>query len=803
MRESGRDQRPDTFGGSNLRRTRVAAAALAAISATSVALTLTATPTVAATTSKGADQQATQTKHADDLVPAWRAHYDELRQQAVQQRLRDGGTGAVEKVGHGRYARVAQTGTDRIFVVLAEFGDTRHSAYPDDPESGAQRFDGPLHNEIPKPNRKEDNSTLWQKDYDQAYFKHMYFDRMKNFYEQQSSGKYSISGAVTDWVKVPFNEARYGSDSCGAQDCSVGFLIRDALAEWTQDKLDAGWDMPRIEAYLATFDKQDRYDFDEDGDFTEPDGYIDHFQIVHAGGDQADGDPIFASDAIWSHRGNADVHGLGEGPGPAVGGVNVGEGGISDPSGSKVQIPDNPTGVWVSDYTIQPENGGLSVFSHEFGHDLGLPDLYDTASGDNNVEHWDLMAQSRGTLPSDDGIGDQPQSFGAWDKFQLGWLDYDVVRSGRTATRTIRPNSSTSGASANGLIVVLPDKQVTFDYGQPCDGCGEKFFYSGQGNSLDNTMTLPVDGGGELTAQVRYDIEEAWDYAFLEVSSDDGETWESIPTSESYEGADQGSFNPDGTGITGTTDGRWVDLTASVPDGTTTIRWRYLTDIAATYPGFQVDQIALDGTTIGTAEANEGWAMEGFRAVPSTEVKPFLNAYFVDNRQYVGRDKVLSHVYNFGRAGTKKENLVDFFRYSPGALITYWDTSYPDNDVSSHPGGGELLPVDAHPEFQHAPDGSILRTKVLTADSAFSLKKVRAQKMHYEGKRYTLDAQRAVPTFDDTLDWWYGNDEHTTGEHDGFYQPGWFGVDVPKTGTTISVVKVNRNKVMTVKVGRS
>ena len=36
------------------------------------------------------------------------------------------------------------------------------------------------------------------------------------------------------------------------------------------------------------------------------------------------------------------------------------------------------TGLWVADYTIQPENGGVSVFAHEYAHDLGLPDEYDT-----------------------------------------------------------------------------------------------------------------------------------------------------------------------------------------------------------------------------------------------------------------------------------------------------------------------------------------------------------------------------------------------------------------------------------------
>ena len=70
----------------------------------------------------------------------------------------------------------------------------------------------------------------------------MYFNRMKSFYEDQSSGKYSIDGDVTEWVKVPFNEARYGRDFCGGIVCTnTWFLIRDALAEWTQAKLDAGW----------------------------------------------------------------------------------------------------------------------------------------------------------------------------------------------------------------------------------------------------------------------------------------------------------------------------------------------------------------------------------------------------------------------------------------------------------------------------------------------------------------------------------------------------------------------------------
>lgn len=45
----------------------------------------------------------------------------------------------------------------------------------------------------------------------------------------------------------------------------------------------AGKTLEEINAYLSQFDVWDRYDFDGDGDFDEPDGYIDTFQSVHAG----------------------------------------------------------------------------------------------------------------------------------------------------------------------------------------------------------------------------------------------------------------------------------------------------------------------------------------------------------------------------------------------------------------------------------------------------------------------------------------------------------------------------------------
>ena len=66
-----------------------------------------------------------------------------------------------------------------MFVILAEFGNDRHTSYPDqdtDPTTqGPATFLGPLHNAIPEPDRTVDNSTKWQSDFTPDYFRNVYF----------------------------------------------------------------------------------------------------------------------------------------------------------------------------------------------------------------------------------------------------------------------------------------------------------------------------------------------------------------------------------------------------------------------------------------------------------------------------------------------------------------------------------------------------------------------------------------------------------------------------------------------------
>ena len=205
-----------------------------------------------------------------------------------------------------QYVELQRERTDKIFVVLAEFGNERHPSFPDkdtDPNTaGPTTFDGPLHNQIPAPDRSADNSTVWQADYSPDHYRELYsvtgagVESLKTYYEKQSSGRYSVDGEVTDWVKVRYNEARYGRSNgypvrgnvCGN---SVAPHRRRGEPVGRRPEGRGATDAADQDR-TAAFDTWDRYDYDGDGDFNEPDGYIDHFQIVHAGGDQADGDPI-------------------------------------------------------------------------------------------------------------------------------------------------------------------------------------------------------------------------------------------------------------------------------------------------------------------------------------------------------------------------------------------------------------------------------------------------------------------------------------------------------------------------------
>ncbi len=672
-----------------------------------------------------------------------------LRATALEAKLHGKAYGRTHEVARGQYVQLEREGEGAVWTVLGEFGD-----FP--------------HNSIAEPDRSVDNTTIWVPDFSRDHYMNLLFaegpgdNSMRNFYIEQSSNRYTVYGDVTDWMLAPGDACSYDDDhnhpSGGNQ---VWYFLNDTVDAWYAAQIAAGKTPQDINDYLSQFDLWDRYDYDGDGNFDEPDGYIDTFQSVHAGEGNEAGGGALGDCAIWSHSWYAFSNLIGV-DGPAFnkfGGVQIGE---SD--------------YWVGKYTIQPENGGVGVFVHEFGHDLGLPDLYDTSGGENGTGFWTLMSSGSWLDDGMDTIGNKASHMGAWEKFQLGWLNYEVARAGQKSEHKLGPMEYNT-KQAQGVFVILPKKEVLTVIGTPYEG--SYFYYSGAGDYLDNFMYKPFNlaAGATLTAKVKYNIELDWDYAYLVYSTDGGATWVSLDTNLSTMTDPNGQNF--GFGITGTSAG-WVDLTASLPAGDVLLGFRYWTDPNTGGFGFMVDNISVTGYPADGAESDAGWTFAGFRVSTGTESAFYNNYYVAEYRTYMGYDGTLKvGPYNFGFLDNPLlGNWVEHFPYQDGLLINYWDTSQRNNQVRRHPGEGLLLPVDAHPTAMIRADGGVWRNRMQTYDSTFALDPTDALTLHWRSQPSYHPSLPAVSMFDDRL---------------SYYDPlnPWGSVIVPNTGTQIRIQSIS------------
>jgi immune inhibitor A len=714
-----------------------------------------------------------------------------LRLKALHAKLKNKGpSGPVAEVAKGQFVELERAGEDSIWTVIGEFGDAESPLWP--LQGGAP---GPQRNQIPEPDRAVDNTTIWAPDFTKEYYEELLFSEapgavsMRNFYIEQSSNRYTVNGDVTDWVQVPYRAAHYGRNYCGSIVCAqVWRFVDDSVDAWYDAQIAAGKTEAEINDYLAQFDVWDRYDRDGDGDFNEPDGYIDHFQAVHAGEGAETGGGSYGSDAIWSHRWYAYYGANGpDGPGPdSRGGVQVGN-----------------SNFWIGDYTVEPENGGVGVFAHEFGHDLGLPDLYDTSGNtggaENSVAFWSLYSSGSygSTGEPSEGIGSKPVPMSAYEKIFLGWSNYTVVDYLQPASVKLGPSNFNTKKTQQ-LVLLLPDKEVRTSVGDPYSG--DYFYFSGSDDNLDNSMTreftLPA-GTPMLTAKVKYDIELDWDYAYLTINGTAVETDLSTNTNPFGQ-----NF---GYGITGNSSG-WVDLTADLSayaGQTVTIGFRYWTDAAVANPGIFVDDIAVDGSPLDDAETDFGWTHNGFIRSAGIVTTKFFNAYFAEYRTYKGYDDGLrTGPYNYGFGDNPDlGNWVEHFPYQDGLLVWYYDTSFADNNVgdncSSGRCGGLVLPVDAHPDLMLEPDGSkVWRPRIQSYDSTFGLESTDLVCLHRLSMQACYGELPANPMFDDSQSYWVAPDP-------AIGHLGWASVPVPNTGTTIRVRSISaRDNFMQVHVNK-
>ncbi|MEA2452371.1 MAG: hypothetical protein QOG04_1081 [Actinomycetota bacterium] len=149
---------------------------------------------------------------------------------------------------------------------------------------------------------------------------------------------------------------------------------------------------------------------------------------------------------------------------------------------------------------------------------------------------------------------------------------------------------------------------------------GDSALYSGDGDEIDNTIarevTVPATGA-TLTFDTKYGIEEGWDFGFVQVSTDGGETWTSLSNADTTSEHDPQAFSPitdQVPGFTGYSGGgaapAWVpesfDLSAYAGQ-TVLLGFRYMTDQVFTEPGWWIDNVAVGTTTVSNGASLAGW----------------------------------------------------------------------------------------------------------------------------------------------------------------------------------------------------
>lgn len=653
------------------------------------------------------------------------------------------------------------TGTDKLLLIAIEFSDASYTWQPDEGEGRTEA--GPLHNQIPVPNNSFD---LWIPDFSKQHYEDMLFTpggwtvpagtpyyagqhrgSMHDYYLEQSYGQYTVDGDAYGWFVVDKPEAYYGDDHpAGGHDNSTPGTTKDLIA----DVVDV------INAQQAI----DWAEYD-----TNADCFIDHPLFIHAGVDQSGGGGAQGNDALWAHSSSVFQQ-------------------VSEPT---AECPD---GIFIYNYTIMPEDGGVGVFAHEFGHDLGLPDEYDTiySGRGDSVAFWSLMS-------SGSWVGrpaqTQPSDISAWGKQTLGWLKpgdnlavTNLSNLGKTPVNVRLEQVERWGGpnTLNGIRVNLPPK--LFVVNAPHSGAWE--WFGGKADQLDTTLVRTVDLTGKTSATLSfwtwYDIEEYWDFGFVQVSTDNGATWVSLPmegTTSTFDPSGMPEIKANLPGFTGNSGG-WVNKTIDISayaGQSILLQFRYMTDWGTSLAGFFVDDISVvandgpvffdDVEALDAAWTAHGWTRDAgssykahYYLMEWRNLKALETPY--GDASIVNSDNGLTGVYQNDPYALNPDEPW-YFSYNPGLLLWYRDTSYTDNWTGVHPGSGFLLVVDARSQAMMRPPylnvklgGGVLpwNSRVQTYDSTFSLSKALDATLSYWGIVRKNAGLNAAPVFDDSKLYW-------------------------------------------------
>jgi len=271
-----------------------------------------------------------------------------------------------------------------------------------------------------------------------AYYQRLFFSddpndgiiSLREYYKNQSHGRLIVSGRVTSkWVEMPHSYRYYANGASGLDFSSYPHSAQRAA----EDAMAAAY--ADFGGKLGYFDNDGPDGVSSSGD---DDGYIDAVMVIHPGrGAEIIGpsDPEDPDWALWSHEAgitqfsNCDFNNLSSSP-DCLPGYQLG----------------NVKGfIYVigGEYNDFPGDFAVGTYAHEFGHTLGLVDLYDPVAA--GLGFFSLMALGN-YLPYEVGkvLGANPGGLDAWSRQYLGFDEPNVATS--AGHYTLAPVSEGGGS---------------------------------------------------------------------------------------------------------------------------------------------------------------------------------------------------------------------------------------------------------------------------------------------------------------------------------------------------------------------
>jgi immune inhibitor A len=511
--------------------------------------------------------------------------------------------------------------------------------------------DGPLHNQIPAPGPR-DNNTVWYEDATPEMYNELYFgvgpdagviihhpnlgdvdlrgNTMANYYLEQSEGTFVPKGEVyPNWLQAAHSEGWYGADNCTGSNHNVraADLVREVVDAINADDSSFAWQ---------------NYDGDANG-------VVDNFTVIHAGMGQESGGGLQGTFSIWSH----------------ASAISLPTGYLACAAGA-AGCPDRD--IYVREYSMDPENIDVGVIAEEYGHAaFGLPDIY-TTDYQASPSNWAIFEAGSWNGPLG---GMQPAPFPLIFRYLVGWahpveLDYTTGTTlAKVGQLSLRPKGTEQGIKIN-----LPDQVIETPN---LAGTGQAW-WSDRADLADFYLAHDFDltsaAAPVFSFASYWSFEQDYDYGYLEVSEDGGATWIKLPDMD-------GIFVDDGTGnlgLNGEGQGTLRFDLAAYAGKAISLRLHYTSDVGVQWAGWWADNFALvDGANTLFSDDVEnppnGWTTNHFVIVPLTRIYPMY--YMAEWRNASGFDKGLAYPYQtVYNSDATNEWEVDRCSYTvPGMLL--------------------------------------------------------------------------------------------------------------------------------------